>query len=206
MPPYSPLNPQPMQKRSKEKIEKILETTYEMLLELPLEDINTNLIAKRAGIQIGSLYHFFPDKYAIFNTLIYRALNKIDETLMLILSEISITDKFEKVIEAIISQLSLFSADSHLIMNLWFSMQKHADTEEVVNHFESIWIPKLAERLMLEVRELEAARTERIVFVILQSIYTALEQSASMEEPEAKLFIEEVIFSLKSYINALHSS
>ena len=71
------------QQRSREKIELILQTTLDMLSEGQVDKINTNEIARRADISVGSLYNFFPNKQSIFYELFRRwlenALNGLDE-------------------------------------------------------------------------------------------------------------------------------
>ncbi|MEL6595189.1 MAG: TetR/AcrR family transcriptional regulator [Pseudomonadota bacterium] len=60
------------QKRSHEKVESILSVTLEMLGEGPTERIGTKSIAKAAGVSVGSLYRFFPNKEAIYYELYRR--------------------------------------------------------------------------------------------------------------------------------------
>lgn len=60
------------QKRSREKVEKILATTLSLLTDRPADQVNTNLIAEKAGVSVGTLYQFFPNKEAIFHALFQR--------------------------------------------------------------------------------------------------------------------------------------
>ncbi|WP_408648729.1 TetR/AcrR family transcriptional regulator [Tumidithrix elongata] len=60
---------QPKQKRSQERVEKILKAAAEVFIEVGYEAATTHTIAARAGTAIGSLYQFFPDKLAIFHAL-----------------------------------------------------------------------------------------------------------------------------------------
>lgn len=57
---------QAKQQRSREKVQLILGVTLDMLGKIPAEKITTNDIAKTAGVNIGTLYQFFPKKEAIF--------------------------------------------------------------------------------------------------------------------------------------------
>ncbi|WP_299970345.1 TetR/AcrR family transcriptional regulator [uncultured Roseobacter sp.] len=67
----SPLSPrrEAQQKRSRKKVEQILDATMDMLSEGPADQITTNKIAEKAGISVGTLYQFFPNKEAIFYEL-----------------------------------------------------------------------------------------------------------------------------------------
>jgi AcrR family transcriptional regulator len=60
----------PQQQRSKEKVERILAATARLLERHEYEAVGTKLIAAEAGVSIGVLYRFFPDKHAIVSTLL----------------------------------------------------------------------------------------------------------------------------------------
>jgi AcrR family transcriptional regulator len=60
----------PGQARSKETVSVILEASARILESDGLRDFNTNAIAARAGVSIGSLYQYFPNKDTIVRALI----------------------------------------------------------------------------------------------------------------------------------------
>ncbi len=60
---------QPSQQRSRVKVAEILAAAEELINEMPLDDITSTMIAKRANVTRTSLYHFFPSKYDIFDAL-----------------------------------------------------------------------------------------------------------------------------------------
>ena len=62
----------PSQQRSKERVAEILAAAEELIAELPLDDITSTMIAKRAGVTRTSVYHFFPSKFDIFDALSAR--------------------------------------------------------------------------------------------------------------------------------------
>jgi AcrR family transcriptional regulator len=61
---------QPRQARSRDKLGRILAATAELLQELRYEELGTRLIAERAGVSVGTLYRFFPDKDSIARALL----------------------------------------------------------------------------------------------------------------------------------------
>jgi AcrR family transcriptional regulator len=63
---------QPKQDRSQVRVEKILDTCEQMLIELGYKNTTTRAIASRCQIPIGSIYQFFPDKEAIILALAER--------------------------------------------------------------------------------------------------------------------------------------
>ncbi len=59
----------PRQARAKRTYETILSSAAELLLEVGIERISTNLIAERAGVTVPALYRYFPNKYAVIHAL-----------------------------------------------------------------------------------------------------------------------------------------
>ncbi|MFJ5885913.1 TetR/AcrR family transcriptional regulator [Kitasatospora cineracea] len=68
-PAVSPLVREPQQQRSREKFARILATTARLLETVPFEQLSTKQIAAEAGMSVGALYRFFPDKEAVLETL-----------------------------------------------------------------------------------------------------------------------------------------
>ncbi|RAX41096.1 TetR/AcrR family transcriptional regulator [Rhizobium tropici] len=63
---------QTVQARSAVTVEIIVEAAARILEERGLEGYTTNAVADRAGVSIGSLYQYFPNKDAITIALIHR--------------------------------------------------------------------------------------------------------------------------------------
>ncbi len=59
----------PLQERSNETVQRILEAGSSLLAKIPLEQITTNRIAHEADLSVGGLYRFFPDKQAIIDAI-----------------------------------------------------------------------------------------------------------------------------------------
>jgi AcrR family transcriptional regulator len=59
----------PRQDRAKRTYENILASAAELLVEVGVERISTNLIAERAGITVPALYRYFPNKYSVLHAL-----------------------------------------------------------------------------------------------------------------------------------------
>lgn len=59
----------PRQERAKRTYEAILAAAAELLIEVGVERISTNLVAERAGITVPALYRYFPNKYSVLNAL-----------------------------------------------------------------------------------------------------------------------------------------
>lgn len=65
----------PRQMRGQQRVESILEAAAQIFAEAGYEAATTNAIAARAGIPIGSVYQFFPNKTALLHALALRYLD-----------------------------------------------------------------------------------------------------------------------------------
>jgi AcrR family transcriptional regulator len=62
----------PVQARSAKTLDQILVAAAELLVEQGLPGFNTNAVAKAAGVNVATLYHYFPHKAAILRDLFER--------------------------------------------------------------------------------------------------------------------------------------
>ena len=60
---------EPKQRRSRQTVEAVLGAVQRVVRRHGVEAVTTNRIAETAGVSIGSLYQYFPDKRAIFAAL-----------------------------------------------------------------------------------------------------------------------------------------
>lgn len=67
----------PRQQRSRELVERLLDATAAVVVERGVQHLTTNHIAERAGVSIGSLYQYFPDKDALLEALLERMSRQI---------------------------------------------------------------------------------------------------------------------------------
>jgi AcrR family transcriptional regulator len=71
----------PLQSRSKATVEAVLTAAARILEDRGLAAFNTNAVAERAGVSIGSLYQYFPSKDAILVALMEQSLTMFSEDL-----------------------------------------------------------------------------------------------------------------------------
>ncbi|WP_101756568.1 TetR/AcrR family transcriptional regulator [Oceanicoccus sp. KOV_DT_Chl] len=64
-PPELQLRKQPKQQRSRELVDKVLDAAMAIAEESGLAKFNTNAVAERAGVEISSIYQYFPNKESI---------------------------------------------------------------------------------------------------------------------------------------------
>lgn len=69
----------PVQRRSAERLTRILDACADLLDEVGYDDLSTRAVAQQAGVPIGSVYRFFGNKRAMADALAQRNLERYAE-------------------------------------------------------------------------------------------------------------------------------
>jgi AcrR family transcriptional regulator len=75
----------PMQGRSQRTVGDILEATSRLLVSTGAREITTNTIAAEAGLSVGALYRFFPDKQSIIDAIAVRHIEAFQRSALIVL-------------------------------------------------------------------------------------------------------------------------
>lgn len=67
-----------MQRRSRERVQRIFDATSDLIVEHGIAAVGTRMIAERAGVPVASLYQYFADKDEILLALVERDTAEMD--------------------------------------------------------------------------------------------------------------------------------
>ncbi len=77
----------PVQARSAASVDAILEATIQVLLDVGKERLTTTRVALRAGVSVGTLYQYFPNKSALLQAALRRHLMEVTDSVELVCKE-----------------------------------------------------------------------------------------------------------------------
>lgn len=87
------LRRKPLQRRGQVTFDRVLDAAEQILLERGILALTTNLIASRSGVNISSIYKFFPNKHSVVLALFERHLKiRVDHVREAILAISDATD------------------------------------------------------------------------------------------------------------------
>jgi len=113
----------PTQKRSRERVENILKAACDLISASGSDTMKMGELAEKAGVSIGSLYQYFPDKASIIHALAQRyneeSQHCIDEALAEVATERDLIVAFDKLID---TYYALFLAEP-VICDIWTGTQ-----------------------------------------------------------------------------------
>jgi len=77
----------PVQARSTASVDAILQATIQVLLSVGKERLTTTRVALRAGVSVGTLYQYFPNKSALLQAALKRHMDEIAQAVELVCKE-----------------------------------------------------------------------------------------------------------------------
>jgi AcrR family transcriptional regulator len=179
-----------------------LEATTHILTEEGYDKANTNRIADRAGISIGSLYQYFPNKESLMAALIEQHSNEMAE-----LVETKLNHLFDSPLEIVVPELIRAVIAAHAINPRLHQVL----SEEVPRLGKSIQMEQSQERVAQILTSylnrwsdsIEPQNLAMTVFILCRTV-DALSHAAVIEYPD---FIKDDRFEIEvsnlllSYLN-----
>ena len=154
----------PIQKRALERRAKILEVTAELLEEVGQDDLTTILVAKRAEMSVGTLYHYFPNKYAILYALAEQWLGEIDTVFRELEAERLETMSLKKFVDKAVERMLLAYTNQRGLLPLVQAMFGVPELKDLDTAHDELIITSMARmfaRLEVAERPAELARLGR---------------------------------------------
>jgi AcrR family transcriptional regulator len=100
----------PVQERAQVTVEAMLDAAIKLLRRGGAASITTNRIAETAGVSIGSVYQYFPNKRAIFIALHDRHIRQVDRVM-----ERRMVESAEATLEGLIASLIDGMIEAHTV-------------------------------------------------------------------------------------------
>jgi AcrR family transcriptional regulator len=151
----TPMRRQPQQKRSQQRVEKILQAAAEVFVEVGYEAATTHVIAAKAETAIGSLYQFFPDKLAIFHALEARHMEQVTAIHAKLMQSADEQKSLSEFIERVVNTYAEYFADpmprvvyiQYFVAPELFKLFNETFNEWLIQEFAGLfrrWNPDLA--------------------------------------------------------------
>jgi AcrR family transcriptional regulator len=94
----------PVQRRSAERLTRILDACADLLDEVGYDSLSTRAVAVRAGVPIGSVYRFFGNKRAMADALAERNLERFTERVTRRLEEAGAGGGWRAAMDAVLDE------------------------------------------------------------------------------------------------------
>lgn len=180
----------PTQKRSKERVERMLSAASALIAEKGSDSLKMSEVAERAGVPIGSLYQFFPDKAAIMRTLAERCHTESRRCIEEGLEGVRTVAEFRRAFSDLYDiYYGMFLAEP-VMRDIWSGMQADRSLAEV-EVAESRANGELVTRVLLRLRPQAAPEELRSsAFLVMALGEATIRLAMSVERTEGDRLIE----------------
>ena len=186
----SPLRRSPSQKRALERVERLLDAAREVIREKGSDALRMAEVAERAGVSIGSLYQYFPDKTALIRVLADRfnadGRACIAEELAGVTDAASLRAAFRRLVGI---YYGLF-LEEPVIRDVWFATQ--ADKALRAFELESSRVngALLADAMARVAPKADRKALVRSAFLVMQLGEATMRTAVSVERAEGDALVE----------------
>ncbi|PJZ69753.1 AcrR family transcriptional regulator [Leptospira perolatii] len=203
---------EPFERISEEKQNRILSVAIAEFANKGFNNANTNTIATKAGISVGSLYKYFQTKEEFFLAAVNHGIGQLEKTLAFVLLEEN--DLFGKI-ESILRIIQRHSRENQDIIRLYNEMTSEGNSElirKLSSELESV-SAQFYTQLIAEAKKEKVVSSdinERLFAFCLDNIFMTLQFSYASEyyRERMKIYVgsdaferdEEVISELMKFI------
>jgi len=202
----SPSNPSqvrktPRQRRSTETVEAILTAAAHILEKEGFEAATTNRVAVKAGVSIGSLYQYFPNKESLVRALNDRHTHEILDLLrkrFVEVREAPLEDSVRAIVQAMVDVHRVNPALHRVLVAIVPSVGALAETRVVEDAAAAL----LTQFMKARKAELRPLNPELSAFMLVHAV-EALTHAAVLERPEllkGELFVNEATRMILGYL------
>jgi AcrR family transcriptional regulator len=192
----------PIQSRSTATVNAILDATIQVLLRVGKERLTTTRVALRAGVSVGTLYQYFPNKSALLQAVLKRHLDEVTTAVQLTCKEQEgatlrqmatalVTAFFEAKMKNAQTSVALYSVSSDV------------DGAKIVQQL-GVRSNKAIVEMLASSRERLAKDPELVASVLQGAMAGVSRRLLESDAPEKRfpLFRQELVLFASSYLEA----
>jgi len=190
----------PSQERSRDRVDRIVDATAALLGEKSVDKVTTAAIAERAGVPIGSVYQYFPNKLAVLAELARRVMETVDlKTASLIAADFGVLP-WDQAIDRAIDATMQGYAEQPGYLQLLLSLRPTPEFRMITDESNERVAAMLALHPALQAL-LPADRIALVTRAAVQAANSLQDWALSEEDPElARRIIGEMKTLLKGYL------
>jgi AcrR family transcriptional regulator len=192
----------PQQRRARQTVDAVLDAVVRVLKREGLQAVTTNRVAEVAGVSIGSVYQYFPDKRAIFVALHERHIEEIDRMVERKLIEHARSSLDELIAAMIDGMIDAHTGDPELYEMLLTEVPHRADgTRDFAVRLHGAFLLAISSRA----HELNKGRNlDKVVFVVTHMV-ESLSHGALFRRPQNVSLAEAKAEIVRAVLAYLHS-
>lgn len=190
----------PLQTRAKATVAKLQAAARDILQEHGAAGLNTNLIAERAGVNIATLYRYYPDKYALLRHLFEEFEEGRRNYVLGRVSELADGADWRPWVRSVIEHLAEIRENDPSGVALRLAMASSPDLLEVDRESSDMIASQLAVAFAGIMPGIDPERTRSAARLVVEVITNGLDSAFSARPPN-RYHISELENLVEAYLS-----
>jgi len=180
----------PSQQRARERVEKILSVAAALIAKGGSEAMRMGDVAEQAGISIGSLYQYFPDKAAILRELNERYNASCRLLIAAELGKVKTKADLKRIFAALLDVYYQFYRSEPVIRDIWSGAQADRGLQDLDFEDNRLNAAVLAEVLLRLHPEADPARLRTTAFLVMHLSGSTMRAAIALPRREGDAAVE----------------
>lgn len=195
---------EPQQARSRERLERILDATGELLGETGVDGLSTRMIAARAGVNVATIYQFFPNKYAVIAALVERIADRLLRRHQELIGSVQPGGPLREVNEHILGGFAaaiLEIPGFFSIRRAMSALPELAESQAIEERTKQAIRERITQQLLLRDPNVSDAQRDLIAQTMIQMTLSMLELSTQVPPEQRDAVLAELRTLMVSYLS-----
>mgnify|MGYP000218075687 CR=1 FL=1 len=196
---------EPAQERSRQTVQALIEATELILVEDGWDKINTNHVAERAGVSIGTLYQYFANKEALVGLLLEQY---IEEQFTELATRLADTISFDMTLEEAVPHIIHAMLEAKMVRpelsRALFTQAPHFGQVELLDAWNSQAEPMVSAALAARSKEVRDLDTDMAAYILNNAMHGIIHATV-LSRPElldSKQLADEICELVLRYLRA----
>lgn len=182
----------PKQARSRERVDYILDTTEQLVLQHGYEVVTAQMISEATNISPGVLYHYFPGKHGIFAAVVHRAFVRLE----IIMREISVDSPpqqdYADYVDRVVEHLAKHYQRNRSAMLLWQALEHTPQMEPVTSELTLAAIERNQRTINIYAPKLDKMTTYIKALTMETVSFSMLRETLFLKPKEKRAILQEL--------------
>lgn len=199
--PTEPLRKKPRQQRSQMMVDAIIDSGFISLMRNGLEGTTTRHVAEIAGISVGSLYQYFPDKEAIYAAMHQQFVSEVIVFLREVAPEL-VQRELRPGVTLLLERVREFleQGDGRYLFYVRYALQLDIDGAEV-DRLEAVLMEICMQYIMAHPKLMQIPNISGgLWFLINGGVFAVLR---FMSRPQPKISFEQLVDSISTILERM---
>ena len=195
---------EPAQQRGRDRVQQIIAAARELIAEGGLANLKMGILAKRAGVPIGTIYQFFPDKDAVVGRIF---LDQMEDALQEVYEDCNpgrpLTSPVAEVTAIIEPKFREWRADP-VMAEIWSIVQANRTLRHFNLEASKVVGNMMAGALTPLLRPgVSQQRLARVCFMVGDLFDAALRTALDFSQEESAAYVREYAMMIRTHLDSL---